>query len=503
MRKWLPLLTVCLGTFMLLIDVTIVNVALPDMRNDLDATLSSLQWVVDGYALATAALLLGAGSIADLIGHRRTYLAGLALFAISSLICGLAPNPTVLIVARITQGMGGAAMACTTLALLNSAYPGSDRATAFGLWGAVAGSSTAVGPIIGGILTDLASWRWIFFVNLPVSVVVVVLCLKGGVTQPSRDAGRGRIDLPGMVSFAIFAAAATYGLIHANEYGWSNAVTACSLAIAAVALAVFVAVERRVATPLLELALLRDRSFTGVLLAAGALFLASFSGIMYAQIWLQSTLGMSPIGAGLVGLPLSVVAFLVSGGAGRYLHGEHSGRIICAGLLIAGVGGLLGAALVRGESGWAALVPGSVVVGLGVGLATTTLSSAAVSAVPARQAGMAAGALNTAQQLAMAAGIAILGSAFTTRASTVLAARGVPNADSVAHAVGGGQSGVLLAQAPDAYRPALDTALHTAAAAGVQATLLVSGIVGVVGAGLAAALLRAGRKAAEPVPAPH
>src|SRR3954453_4149983 len=177
MRKWLPLITVCLGTFMLLIDVTIVNVALPDMAKDLKTSFGSLQWVVDAYALTLAALVLGTGSIADLVGHRPAYVAGLALFAVSSLACGLAPGSGTLIAARAVQGVGAAAMFATTFALLNSNYTGRDRGTAYGMWGAVAGASAAVGPIIGALLTEAVSWRWIFFVNIPLSMIAIALCL--------------------------------------------------------------------------------------------------------------------------------------------------------------------------------------------------------------------------------------------------------------------------------------------------------------------------------------
>ncbi|WP_405160227.1 MFS transporter [Nocardia sp. NBC_01499] len=488
MRKWLPLLTVCLGTFMLLIDVTIVNVALPDMRNDLNASFGSLQWVVDGYALAMAALMLGAGSIADLAGHRRTYLAGLVLFAVSSLICGIAPNPTVLIVARVVQGVGATTMACTTFALLNNSYSGRDQGVAYGVWGAVAGASSAVGPIIGGVLTDLASWRWIFFVNLPVSAVAVALCVV--VLADAERPHRGRVDVAGMATFTVSAAAATYALIRANEHGWSNALTWWLLLVAAVSLALFIAVERASAQPMLDLALLRDRSFVGVLVAAGALFFAAFGALMYTQIWLQSVLGLSAIQAGAVGLPLSVMAFLVSGSIGRYLHGEHRGRIIAGGLFATGIGGVVGALLVHGESGWVALVPGFLAVGLGVGLATATLSSAAMAAVPWQRAGMATGAVNTAQQLCFALGIATLGSVFTARAADVLADRAVPDAQATARAVGGGQSAVLLRQVPVEAQAGLAAAMRSAAAAGVQGTLAVSGVVGLLGGALVLLLMR-------------
>ncbi|WP_084514948.1 MFS transporter [Nocardia acidivorans] len=411
MRKWLPLLTVCLGTFMLLIDVTIVNVALPDMRTDLGASFGALQWVVDGYALAMAALMLGAGSLADLAGHRRTYLAGLALFATASLVCGLAPNPQVLIAARIVQGVGAATMSCTTFALLNAAYAGRDRGTAYGMWGAVAGASSAIGPIVGGLLTEIASWRWIFFVNLPFSVLAIALCLW--VIAEDERAQRNRIDVAGMALFTASAALATYALIRANEHGWSDAVTWCLLPASAAALIAFVTVEKRSRQPILDLALLRDRAFAGVLTAGAVLYFAAFAALMYTQIWMQSVLGLSPIAAGAVGLPLSLMAFLVSGVLGKYLHGDRPARIIGTGLAAVGVGGVVGALLVHGDASWPALIPGFVLVGAGVGLATATLSSAAVAAVPWERAGMATGALNTAQQLTFALGIATLGGLFT------------------------------------------------------------------------------------------
>ena len=186
MRKWAPLAAVCLGTFMLLVDVTIVNVALPDMAVNLHTSFSSLQWVIDSYAVALAALLMGLGSLADLRGRRRVYLAGLAVFAAASLASGLAASPGLLIAARGVQGIGGAAMFATTIALLNASYQGRDRGTAFGVWGAVAGASAAVGPVLGGLLTEALSWRWIFFVNLPVSAVAVALTLAAFGADPAR-----------------------------------------------------------------------------------------------------------------------------------------------------------------------------------------------------------------------------------------------------------------------------------------------------------------------------
>jgi EmrB/QacA subfamily drug resistance transporter len=486
MRKWLPLVTVCLGTFMLLVDVTIVNVALPDMAADLKTSFSSLQWVVDAYALILAALVLGTGSIADLVGHRRAYVAGLALFAVASLVCGLSPNDNVLVAFRAVQGLGAAAMFATTFALLNSNYTGRDRGVAYGMWGAVAGASAAVGPIVGGLLTQGISWRWIFFVNLPVSVLAIALCVL--VLEDAHAPMRGRVDVPGILTFTASAATLTYGLIRANEHGWSQPATWAWLIAAPVLLLVFVRVEVHTAQPMLDLTLMRNRSFVGILLAAGLLTLAAFASFTYTSIWLQSVLGLSPIKAGLTGLPLSLAAFVVSASIGRFLHGSKPGPIIGGGVLLVGIGGLVSAALVHGSATWPALIPGFVIVGIGVGLATPTFSSAAMAAVPVQRGGMAAGAVNTARQLGFAIGIAGLGSVFEARAQRVLADQHVPDSSGVGRAVSGGQAPFVLKQAPAAAHHTLDKAIHSAAVSGVQWAYLVSGVIGVV-AGLAVLVL--------------
>jgi EmrB/QacA subfamily drug resistance transporter len=496
MRRWLPLITVCLGTFMLLIDVTIVNVALPDMAKDLKTSFGSLQWVVDAYALTLAALVLGTGSIADLVGHRRAYVAGLALFAAASFVCGIAPNSGSLVAARAVQGVGAAAMFATTFALLNSNYSGRDRGVAYGMWGAVAGASAAVGPIVGGLLTQGVSWRWIFFVNLPVSVLAIALCAI--VLDDAHAPVRGRVDVAGMATFTGAAGALTYGLIRANEHGWGQSATWAWLLASPVLLIAFLVVEARTPRSMLDLALLRNRSFVGVLLAALLVTFAAFASFTYTSIWLQSVLGLSPIEAGLTGLPLSLASFVVSASIGRFLHGAKPGPIIGGGLLLIGLGGLVGAALVHGSASWPELIPGFLLIGIGVGLATPTLSSAGMAAVPVQRGGMAAGAVNTARQLGFAFGIAALGSVFSARAAHVLDGRGVPDATGVSRALSGGQAPRILQAAPAGVRAALDDSLHAAAVDGVQWAFLVSGIAGIV-AGLAVlTLVRPARDAAEP-----
>ena len=226
MKKWWPLVAVCAGTFMLLVDVTIVTVALPDMARELHTTFQDLQWVIDLYALVLAALVLTVGSVADRLGRRRVYLIGLVVFALSSLACGLAPDVGVLIAARGVQGLGAAAMFATTMALISSSYSGRERGVAFGVWGAVNGAAAAAGPIVGGLLATHFGWRWIFLVNLPVSVVAVGMTLL--VVRESRDPHPSRVDVPGMVSFTVAAAALTYALIRG---AWGSGLTVAMLAI--------------------------------------------------------------------------------------------------------------------------------------------------------------------------------------------------------------------------------------------------------------------------------
>src|SRR5882757_2375173 len=278
MRKWLPLVAICLGAFILLVDVTIVNVALPRMADDLDASFASLQWVIDMYALALAALLMVSGAIADRYGRRRLYVLGLAVFAFASLGCALAPNAAVLITARAVQGVGGAAMFATSAALVAVTYHGRDRGVAFGVWGAANGAAAAAGPIIGGLLTEGFGWPAIFLVNLPIAVVAILLSLRVLPADGRGHGSGGRLDLAGAVTFTLAAAALTYALIRGGEHGWGDGLTVAAFVVTGLAVAAFLLVERRVAQPMLELALLRRPSFAGLLTGALVFNVAAFSG---------------------------------------------------------------------------------------------------------------------------------------------------------------------------------------------------------------------------------
>ena len=494
MRKWAPLAAVCLGTFMLLVDVTIVNVALPDMAVNLHTSFSSLQWVIDSYAVTLAALLMGLGSLADLRGRRRVYLAGLAVFAAASLASGLAASPGLLIAARGVQGIGGAAMFATTIALLNASYQGRDRGTAFGVWGAVAGASAAVGPVLGGLLTEALSWRWIFFVNLPVSAVAVALTLAA--FGADRSQAMARFDLAGVLAFTAGAAATTFGLARASSLGWAAGQTIGLIAAGLAAFVIFVLIESRARQPLLQVSLLRRPAFAAVMVAALLLNAAAFAYLAYSSLWLQTVLGLSPVQAGLAGAaPMSLSAFVVSVAIGRFLHARNPRWIIGGGMALVGAGTLLQAGL-EPQTGWPHLVPGLIVAGIGVGLATPTLVSSAMSAGPVHSGGMAAGAVNTMRQLGYAFGIAVLGSVFSTRVVHVVTHRGGQPA--VAHAITGGQAQRLLAGLPAGQRDAVNQVAHAASAAGLNAAFLLAGALGLAGSLIVVAALR--RPPSQPPP---
>jgi len=497
MRKWIPLVAICLGTFMLLVDVSIMNVALPQMATDLHSSFTSLQWVVDMYALVLAALLMVVGALGDRLGHRRLYLVGLVVFALASLACGLAPNPGFLIAARAVQGIGGAAMLTSTTSLINAAYHGRDRGTAFGVWGAVSSAAAAVGPVLGGLLTDAIDWRAIFFINLPIAAAALWMASRRLTGDPGHASGR--LDYPGAVSFTVFAAALTYGLIESAGEGWGSGTVLGSIGLAVLALVVFVVVENRAETPLLDMSLMRNRSFAGLTLAALMLNASAFAHLAYTSIWLQSVLNLSPIQAGLVICPVALASFAMASNSGRLFSKLSPQWPIGCGLLLIGAGALL-LTLVSPGSSWTVALPGLIVSGLGVGMAMPVMMAAVMASVPRQRAGMASGAVNTARQLGYALGIAVLGTVFARRMTSFVAANGkVPDPKGIASALSGGRAQAVLAQTPADHRAAADQMIHAAFASGLDEVYLVAGLAGLA---VGVITLLAVRRGAAPGPAP-
>jgi EmrB/QacA subfamily drug resistance transporter len=507
-KKWWTLLAVCAGTFMLLLDVTIVTVAQPEIQGALHASFSDVQWVIDAYALTLAALLLTSGVLADRYGRKLLFQIGLAIFTAGSLLCGLAQDPVMLIVSRSGQGVGGAIMFAVSLALLGHSFRGRDRGVAFGAWGAIAGIATALGPVLGGIITSDWSWRGIFLVNVPVGIVAIAA--TAWQVEESRSPHASRPDWAGFATLTAGLVGLVYGLIRASEYDWSETGVVVCLAIGAVAFAAFITVERRVADPMFDLSLLRKPAFAGASIAAFAMNGSLYALLLYLVIYLQDVLGYSALDAGLRLAIISGAQFVTATVSGRVSHRVPARWLIGPGLLLVGIG-LIVMIGQDGASSWTQLVPGFVVAGLGAGLVNPPLASAAISVVPAQRAGMASGVNTTFRQVGIATDIAALGSVFTAAmqhnltaslarlpslAGSADRAGSAGSASRVVTLVRQGEVGTLLGHLPPAVRAQAATAVRSAFAAGLNDLMLVTGLIALVGAAFSVLLIRPSRPSA-------
>jgi EmrB/QacA subfamily drug resistance transporter len=409
-RKWWTLLAVCVATFMLLLDITIVNVALPDIERSLKADFSDLQWVVDAYALTLAALLLTGGSLADLFGRRLVFVIGLGIFTAASALCGLADTPLVLNLSRALQGVGGAFMFATSLALIAAAFQGRERGTAIGIWGATTGAAVAVGPLVGGVLVDAIGWEAIFFVNVPIGIAAIALTQAK--VDESRNPAGGAIDWAGLVTFSGALFGLVFGLIRGNSEGWGSPLILVMLIGAAALLVAFVLIERAVEHPMLQIELFRKPAFDGASIAAFVLSASMFALFLYLTLYIQNILGYSPLQAGLRFLPITLLSFAVAPVSGKLAERLGVRWFLGGGLLLCGIGELLMGGLQAGD-GWTALLGGFLVCGVGIGMTNPALATAAIGVVPPQRAGMASGINSTFRQVGIATGIAAYGAIFT------------------------------------------------------------------------------------------
>src|SRR5215204_2315294 len=404
--KWWTLLVVCLAIFMLLLDITVVNVALPDIQKDLGASFEDLQWVVDAYALALAALLLASGSLADLLGHRRVFVIGLVAFVTASLLCGLSSSPTMLNVSRGLQGIGGAMMFATSLALIAQEFAPHERGTAFGIWGATTGFAVAVGPLVGGALTEAFGWEWIFLVNVPIGLLTAAITVAR-VPESERDP-RSRIDWAGVLTFSAGLFCLILALIRGNDEGWTSAQIFGLLAAAVILIAVFATIELRREQPMLDLRLFRKPAFTGAQIVAFTLHASMFSMFLYLTLYMQNVLGYSPLETGVRFLPISLLSFLAAPSAGKLAERLPVRAFLGAGLVCVGVGLLLMSGIEPSDD-WTTLLAGFIVAGVGIGFINPPLATAAIGVVEPRRAGAASGINSTFRQVGTAVGIAGLG----------------------------------------------------------------------------------------------
>ena len=494
-RKWWTLTTVSIATFMLLLDITIVNVALPSIGDDLGAGLTDLQWVVDSYVLALAALTLIAGSLADRVGRKLVFTAGVAAFSGASLLAGFAGSALTLELARGLQGIGGAAMFGTVLALIAQEFAANDRKTALGIWGAVVGAAVAVGPLVGGALVDSLGWEWIFFVNVPVGVLTVALAHAK--LREARDTSPGRLDWAGLITFTTALFLLVFGILRGNDEGWSSPLIVASLAGGAALLGAFTVIELRSERPMLNVRLFRVPAFTGASIASFTVAASVFSMLLYIVLYLQDVLGASPLQAGLRLLPITAMAFVFSPLAARLSERAPLRVLIGVGLALAGIG-LLVAGGLDVTSHWTALLPGLLVMGAGVGLVNPTVAEAAIGVVPAARAATGAAINNTFRQVGVAVGVAGLGALFQSRVESKLGdllASGPASlqghAHGIASAVSSGNAKAAVATAPPGARGFVAHAGRQAFVSGLNEILLIAGVTALIGAVLSLVLVRA------------
>jgi EmrB/QacA subfamily drug resistance transporter len=410
-REWAVLATLSLGFFMTLLDLTIVNVAIPSMRRELHASLAEIGWVINAYIIVLAVLMITAGRLGDLRGRRNLFIAGVTVFTLASAASGLAQTAPELIAARAVQGLGSALLLPQTMAVIIATFPASRRGAAMGIWGGVAGLATIAGPTIGGMLVTWLSWRWIFFVNLPIGVVTVIAALA--VLPEVRTGRRQALDVPGVLLSSGALVAITYGLIEGQTYHWGQVTGFVSIPLiigaGVVLLAVFVAVQarRQQREPLLPFALFRDRNFALMSAANVIVSIALIGMALPLTLYLQSGLGFSPLAAGLTMAPASLVSGLTAPFAGRLA--DRGGKyLLMSGMALYAAGLVILAALAGPASQWYDLLPGFAVAGLGVGCTMSPMQTNATRNVDPRLAGAASGVLNTLRQTGSALGSAVV-----------------------------------------------------------------------------------------------
>jgi EmrB/QacA subfamily drug resistance transporter len=507
-RKWWTLMAVSVATFMLLLDITVVNTALPSIEKDLGASFTDLQWVIDAYALSLAALVLSAGSLADRLGRRRVFAAGLAIFSIASGLAALSPDPTFLNVSRAIQGVGGAVMFAVSLALIAQEFPpGRERGTAMGAYGATIGVAVAIGPLVGGVLTDALGWQSVFYLNVPIGLAAIAVTFAK--LRESRDPNATRVDWPGVATFSAALFVLVLGLLRGNDEGWGSTLIVSLFAAAAVLLAAFIVIERRSKEPMLPLGLFKRPAFTGVQIAAFAISGSMFALFLYLTLYLQNYLGDTPFQAGVRYLPVTILSFLVAPVAGSLLSRVPARFMLALGLAGAGSGLLLMSGVHSGDD-WTTLLPGFLLAGAGVGLLNPVIADVALSVVPKEQSGMASGINDTFRQVGIAVGIAAWGAIFLGRGASEVrdVTSGTPAAVGSAprklvEAASSGNLHQAVGSLPPGSRQSVTHAARDGFLAGFNEILLLGGFLALGGAVLALLLVRESEIDREPAEVPE
>jgi EmrB/QacA subfamily drug resistance transporter len=420
-RKSWTLLLCCLAQFMVILDVSIVNVALPSIRKDLGFTATDLQWVVNAYTLTFAGFLLLGGRAADLLGRRRVFVAGLLLFAFASLLGGLSTSQEMLIGARALQGVGGAIVAPATLSILTTTFAeGAERNRALSFWGAMGGAGGATGALLGGVLTDLLGWQWILFVNVPIGVAAALAAQRFIAEGRLETEGRRYFDVAGATTVTAGLVALCYGIVRTDVTGWGSPETLGAMGLGIALLGVFLLIEGRLAArPLMPLKIFRSRTLTGANVVVFFLGASVFAMWYFVSLYLQQVLGYTPIEAGLAFLPMTFSIIVGSTLAGRLVARVGPGRMLTLGMGMTSAGMLLYARLPTDGSYVADVLAPSLLVSLGIGLSFVPVTIAAVAGVAPQQAGLASGLINTSRQVGGSLGLAVLATVATSRTSAL------------------------------------------------------------------------------------
>jgi len=483
------LIAMCVAQGMILLDNTIVNVALPSIQRELDVDPGNLIWVVNAYVLALASLIMVGGTLGDRYGRKRVFIIGLAIFTAMSAACALSPSESVLIAARAAQGVGAALVAPLSLSILADAYPPERRTAAIGIWAAAAGLGFGAGPVVGGILVELFSWSAVFWVNVPIGIIGLVLVITG--VRESRNPNARRLDVAGAVLVAAGLCVLTFAIVESEHFGWTSPTMIALLTAAGVLLASFLVVESRVSEPLVPLGLFRDSRFTVSCGVYAIMYLALASTFFFVTLFFQNVEGWSALDVGLSWLIMNTPFLIASTLAGRLAR--WIGTATCwLGVLLGGLGVLALAFLTPG-AGLLAASPGYILIGAGYGMAVPTISSVAVSALPLEHSGLASGVLNSARQVGTAVGLATLGAVglAVTRNSWAAQSAQLPTAaqagvPDIVQDVSGGQGSVVAQTLGSAAKPLVDNAFVD----GLHVALLIGGGLMLVAAVFAFTALR-------------
>jgi EmrB/QacA subfamily drug resistance transporter len=423
-RKWWTLGAMCFALFMIMLDNTVVNVALPSIQRDLDASISGLEWTINGYTLSFAVLLATGGRLGDIFGRRRMFLLGVVIFAASSATAGLAQSPTDLVASRVVQGVGAALMMPATLSIVTHAFPPQERGKAMGTWAGVSGLALAVGPVVGGLLTEHVSWRAIFYLNIPVAIGAVIAALFA--VRESRDTTVGReVDYAGVTVLTASLTALILALVEGNSWGWGSTEIVALLIVAAVGLAAFVAVEQRVRAPMVEFHFFSDRNFLGAVVVALIISFAMLGVFFFLALYMQDILRYSPLEAGIRFLPSTLMIVTVAPIAGRLADRFGPRWLIVGGLLLltASLYSFTGIAV---DSTYLDLLPGFMLLGIGIAMTMSPMTSAAMNAVSVEKAGIASGVLSMFRMLGGSLGVAVTGAIFQGAVGTANFAAATP-----------------------------------------------------------------------------